>query len=289
MDASFVDNARFRLGRRRTGAALLRAGGAELRVWDRGSGAHTFVLVPDPPNVLEHHERVLDALAAHGRAIGIELPGFGFSRPPPRFRYSLGDNADVLVAAFDALGVERAHLLFPCLSGLLALRLAGRAPSRVAGVVLAQTPSLEDALAWADRVDFKGLVGTPIVGQLLVRASRRRLARGWFRAALPRDAAIEPYLSQTLDAYARGADYALASALQALRRERPELGAVAPPVLAVWGDADRTHRRSDPARALAAARDGRLVVFEGAGHFPDLEQPDRYVAEVLRFAREGPA
>ena len=41
----------------------------------------------------------------------------------------------------------------------------------------------------------------------------------------------------------------------------------------------------DEARASAeSARDGRLHVFDGAGHLPSLEQPDRFNALLAELA-----
>ena len=289
MDGSFVDRARFALSRGRPSTdpyRFVEVGGARLRVLDQGSGSLTFVFTPDPPNVLEHHDAQFASFATHGRVVGFELPGFGHSRPGPSFHYAIDENADVLLEMLDELDVEGAVLAFPCVAGLVALEAARRAPSRIAAVVLAQTPSFEEALAWARRVDFRGLIGTPVVGQLLVRGLRRPLAGSWYRAALPRGADVAPYLTEALGAYVTGADYCLASALQALRRSEPPAAPVGPPVLSVWGALDRTHQPSNPQRSLELAPRGRLVVFDDAAHFPDLEKPDRFEREVLQFIRE---
>jgi pimeloyl-ACP methyl ester carboxylesterase len=265
---------------------VLDLGKTSLRIADRGSGTLAFVLTPDPPNVLEHHETALGSIAQRGRAVGLELPGFGHSRPSPSFRFSVDENADVILEALEKLEIERAVLVFSCIAGLIALEAARRAPERIAAVVLAQTPSFDDALAWSERVDFGGLIGTPVVGQLLVRALRKPLARSWYQAALPKGANVEPYLRPALEAYSQGADYCLASALQAIRRSLPAKDPIPVPVLEIWGDADRTHRPSDPSGALALAPRHKLVIFEGAGHFPDLEQPERFEKEVFDFIRD---
>ncbi len=291
MDASFVDRARFKLrpSRARSTPARLEVQGASLRVTEAGSGPLAVVLTPDPPNVLEHHALALDALSASHRAIGIEMPGFGFSTPPPGFGFSIAENAEVMLAALEALDVRRAVLVFPCLAGLVALEMARRDPARIAKVVTVQTPCFTDAIAWSERVDFRGVLKTPIVGQLVTRAMRRPLARAWYGAALPKGASAEPYLGTALDAYARGGDYCLASALQALRRGPADATPVDVPVLSVWGRADRTHRRSDPERLLAHAPRANVVAFDAAGHFPDLEEPERFWSEVLRFVEDVPS
>lgn len=288
LDASFVDRARFRLRPPTSSHAfeLVDVAGARLRVRDVGSGTLAFVMAPDPPNVLEHHDALLGRFAAHGRALGIELPGFGHSSVPPDFGFTVAENADLVIEALAVMGVGRAVLMFPCVAGLIALEAARRAPERVAAVVLSQTPGFDDALAWSRRVDFGGLIGTPVIGQILVRAFRERLADEWYQNALPRGVDRAPYLTRALAAYDHGADYCLASALQALRRDARPSAPVPVPVLSVWGDGDRTHRKSDPRGGIALAPRSRLVTLTGAGHFPDLERPDRFASEVLRFVSE---
>lgn len=290
MNGAIIDQARFALSRSRptTGDRyrFVNVDGAQLRVLDQGSGSLTFVFTPDPPNVLEHHDAQFASFTKYGRVVGFELPGFGHSRPGRSFHYAVDENADILLRMLDELDVARSVLAFPCVAGLVALEAARRDPSRIAAVVLAQTPSFEDALGWAGRVDFQGLIGTPFVGQLLVRSLRRPLASSWYRAALPRGADVEPYLTGALHAYTVGGDYCLASALQALQRSEPPATPVEAPVLSVWGSLDRTHRTSNPERSLELAPRGRLVVFDDAAHFPDLERPERFEQEVLAFLRD---
>jgi pimeloyl-ACP methyl ester carboxylesterase len=244
------------------------------------------LLVPDPPNVLEHHAPLVESLSKDVRVIAVELPGFGFSRPASGFHFTLEENATCIERVLTILDVERAVLVMPCLSGLVAMELARRAPDRVAGVVTVQTPCLRDALTWSQRVDFRGLVGTPIAGQLFVRVARRKLAESWYRAALPRGASIHGWLDTALTAYDEGADYCLASALQALRRHPIDEGPIDAPLLSIWGGRDRTHKPTDAAALLARSPRSKLVLFDGCGHFPDLEAPERFAAELRTFLRE---
>ncbi|MEO1336475.1 MAG: hypothetical protein AAFV29_12570, partial [Myxococcota bacterium] len=81
-----------------TNDRYIEAGGARVRVRDVGQGGLAVVFVPDPPNVLEHHDEAFEALAKHVRVVGIELPGFGFSSPPAGFRFSIQENRDVVLA-----------------------------------------------------------------------------------------------------------------------------------------------------------------------------------------------
>ncbi|HYR97293.1 MAG TPA: hypothetical protein VEM57_11180, partial [Candidatus Binatus sp.] len=80
--------------------------------------------------------------------------------------------------------------------------------------------------------------------------------------------------------------YCLASAFQAaVRQPEPRLRAVRQPALVVWGGADRTHRHTDERSILAYAPHADWAEFDAAGHFPDLEQPERFRDELLHFLR----
>jgi len=62
----------------------------------------------------------------------------------------------------------------------------------------------------------------------------------------------------------------------------PRLGAIAAPTLVITGDRDRAYVGSAEAMA-AAIPAARLVLFEGVGHFPNLESPGRLAVELISF------
>jgi pimeloyl-ACP methyl ester carboxylesterase len=87
-------------------------------------------------------------------------------------------------------------------------------------------------------------------------------------------------------AFDAGSPWALASLVQAYFGDvEPTFPRVEQKALIVWGDADRSHRRSDPESALPHFRSAELVRFEGAGHCPDLEQPARFAHAVRGFSQ----
>jgi len=257
---------------------------ATLRVRVAGTGPVALVIVPDPPNVIEHYDRLIALLAPHLRVVCCEAPGFGFSRPAPGFDFSPASQAASMAALLARLALGPYLLAFPCFAGLVAVQLAAEHPELVNGLVIVQTPAWSEALGWVRRIDRRGLLQTPWLGQLAMSFGKRRVARGWYRAALPPGADPAPFLAPALAAFERGGAYCLASAFQAAcRTPAPRLGPVRQPALVVWGGADRTHRRTDKRSILAYAPHADWAEFEGAGHFPDLEQPERFRDEVLHF------
>jgi pimeloyl-ACP methyl ester carboxylesterase len=266
--------------------ALVELPRATIRVRVAGRGPRTIAIVPDPPNVIEHYDRLIALVAEDFRVVCLEAPGFGFSVPGRDFDFGLDTQVQSIAAVLFRLGFAPYALAFPCFAGLVAARVAADHPELVSHVAFVQTPSWPEELAWVRRVDARGLLQTPVLGQLLTSFGKRRVARAWYRAALPPGADAAPFLRPALDAFDRGAVYCLASAFQAaVRTPDPRLRPVRQPALVVWGGADRTHRRTDERSILAYAPHADWARFDAAGHFPDLEQPERFRDELVHFVR----
>jgi non-heme chloroperoxidase len=63
-------------------------------------------------------------------------------------------------------------------------------------------------------------------------------------------------------------------------------GTIATPTLIMWGDQDAFCPRGDQDALLAAIPLARLSVYQGTGHCPHWEQPQRAAAEVAAFAAQ---
>lgn len=259
-----------------------------VRVLDTGAGEASVVLVPDGPNVIEHYERLIQLLAPRLRVICFDMPGFGHSLPGPDYRHSLDDGASAVLGVMDALGLRRTTLAFSCANGFYALRAAQRSPDRVRQLVLSQTPSLGAMHAWVDRV-IPGPIRVPVVGQTLAWLFREKVALGWYRSALPAATDREPWQATARHALASGGCFCLAGVVQGLMKEsQASLTGVTAPVTVVWGEQDASHRQTDPTSALTCLPQAEIIRFGECGHFPDLEQPERFAHLVLeRVGRPG--
>lgn len=262
---------------------LVKLPSATLHVREEGRGERTLVVCADPPNVVEHYDALLRALAPHRRVVVFEPPGFGRSSPPhgaPLGLESMVRATRELVAALDA---EPATLVFPCLSAYAAVLAAARHPALVEALVLPQAPAWSEELRWMDRVDRNRLLRVPVVGGILSRLARRGIAERWYDAALPPGADLAPFLGPANRAFDQGAAFPIGPALRALEREEPpRLHGATQPALLVWGKADRTHRRSDPASLRAALPQADLLTLD-AGHFPELEAPEAFAEAILAW------
>ncbi|HYI00938.1 alpha/beta hydrolase [Hyalangium sp.] len=266
---------------------------ARVRVAVVGQGPRTVVIVPDPPNLIEHHHESIQRLASDHRVICFELPGFGRSSLQGGARFGFALQLEVMGEVLERLEARRVLLEMSCLGAMMGLRLALRRPDLVGRLVLAQVSSLAQMQSWARETDVGGLIHTPGVGQVLVAASKFFIARHWYRAALPEgasEALYQQYLQPTLRTLREGGRFELASAYQAVRREEEvDYSGIHQPLLLLWGRGDRTHAATRPQALLEALPQARLVEYEGCGHFPTLEDVDRYIHTLKEWERSLPA
>lgn len=263
--------------------------GAKLRVRTGGAAdaARTLVFAVDPPNALEHYAQTFVALQKSARLVAFEPPGFGRSTAPRGYKHAPEEAADVVIALLERLAAPRpAVLAFPCMSAYVALHVAAKRPDLVGGLVLMQAPSWEQERAWADRVDKRGVLRTPVLGQAALLFQGDPLVKRWYEAAVADPERAHHMSALAIELLDHGAKFPLASAFQASFSRG---GAAAPPVndrtptLLVWGAADKSHKKSDPESAREHAPGADVVVIEDAGHFPELETPVRFRDEVMRW------
>ncbi len=230
----------------------------------------------------------VSALAETNRVIAIDLPGFGDSDKPLSAAYDAPYFADAVVAALDALGLERADLVGNSMGGRVAIEAGLRTPDRVGRLVL-----LSPAVAWLRDRNMKWLVSLPLprlgllqpTPRVLVEPIVRRLVpggdRGWSAAG------VDEFLRSYLTASGR---YAFYESARNIYLDEPDgedgfwnrLGGMAPQTMFVWGLRDNLVPigfRKHVERALPAARHLEL----DCGHVPQLEAPERTHAAIREF------
>jgi pimeloyl-ACP methyl ester carboxylesterase len=250
-----------------------------------GSGTKTLVLAADPPVVIEHYDELIQNLAMDFRVIVFELPGFGFSMPRSGYRFDFTESNDVVAEFLRRLDLGPYLLAFPCVSAYGAIDIANRFPELVSGVVLIQAPSWDEEVKWKHGRDRRGILSKPIVGQLVLQALKRRRAPQWFEAAVGKREMLPQFVATTDNAFSHGACFCLASAFQRyLTDKAPGLSAISQPSLVVWGEADKSHRKTNKMSTKVYCPGAKDVRFDTAGHFPELEEPKQFAREIVQWA-----
>ncbi len=252
----------------------------KIRVKDTKTNKPVIISVPDGPNVIEHHEELTTKLAENYRVICFELPGFGFSYPSFVFDYSFDMTAKVIINVMDVLKVKRTSISFSCANGFYGITVAKMIPDRIEHLFLAQTPSLYQMEGWAKRSIPKPLK-TPWLGQMTNLFLEKKLAYKWYNYALPKNIDRSGYQQIAVDTIKRGGCFCLSSLVQGLSKElKNPLGGIEIPTTLVWGNKDYTHRFTDFNSIKEHAPNSNIVEFDNCGHFPELENPTKYVSLI---------
>jgi pimeloyl-ACP methyl ester carboxylesterase len=233
---------------------------------------------------------LIDRLDDCHRVIVPDLFGHGASAKPEG-DYSLGAHAGTLRDLLDRLGVDRVTLVGHSLGGGISMEFCYLFPERVERLVLVGSGGLgrevNPLLRSATLPGAEWVLPVIASGWLLERVHSvgRVLSSAGWRPGSDLTAVWQGFTSLS-DADSRRAFLATTRAVVdpggqsvSARDFLPELSGV--PTLVVWGTRDRMIPAWHATMAHSAIPGCRVELFEGAGHFPHLDEPDRF-ADVLR-------
>ena len=214
------------------------------------------------------------ALADSFRVLAPDLPGFGWSQAPP-VAWGSADYAGHVGRLMQETGLAGAALVGHSFGGRVAITPAPKQPALVSRLV---------------RVASAGIRPRRRAGYY-VRVGGVKLAR-WVFSLPGWGATGRRMLSKMSDRFG-SRDYRAAGKMRPTLVKvvnedlAPLLPAVRAPTLILWGDRDQEVPRS--AMEITAARipHARLIVFEGAGHFPFLDMREKFCRTVEEFLRAG--
>lgn len=247
-------------------------------------------------------EGTMQRLRAAGyRVIAPEQIGFCHSSLPRRYQYSFQQLALNTSRLLDGLGVERVTVLGHSMGGMLAMRFALMYPHRVEQLLLLDPIGLEDWKALG--VPYKS-IDRNYAEQLKLdyqKIKQYQLKSYYDGQWTPR---YERWARQLAELYSgpRGDDVAWSQALTYdMVYTQPvihEIEGLKVPTVLMIGTRDRTALGRDVVagdlvarrlgdypelgrRAVARLPQARLVAFEGLGHLPHIEDPQRFQEALM--------
>jgi pimeloyl-ACP methyl ester carboxylesterase len=260
------------------GIRLIETPSSYIRVRSGGQGRDT-VLLSDGPSTVEHYDQVLELLGRDMRLHVMEIPGFGFSWATDPDALTFDGTVAAIGQAMAAVIAGPAVVVGLCVQAHVAMVLAARFPHLCEGLVLAQATGWEQTQTWAAKtIDPRGVLSTPWQGQVTWRANRERATiDGWYRQASAPGYDIGPWQDTAREVLRSGASNSLPTLLQTWYSGPSPLRDLDVPSALLWGDADPTHvaAHSDPWALSSHLPAATRETIQGAGHFLDLEAPDR--------------
>lgn len=261
--------------------------GVAFHLRDRGPrDAPVVLLLHGFGSSLHTWEGWIAGLSDRFRVIAIDLPGFGLTGPDPSGDYTDSRSVELLASLLDALGLQRASVVGHSMGGRIAWRFAADRPDRVDRLVLVAPDgftSLGRDYGETPRIPWFMDVMRHTLPTLMVRSS---LEPAFVDRSKATDALVERYRDMMLAPGVRGA--ILDRMRQAVLEDpRPILPRIAAPVLLVWGEQDRMVPVTNAADYEVLLPGARTVRFDGLGHVPQEEAPERSLAPVRDFLSGG--
>ena len=273
---------------------------AYLDVQPAQPNGNTVVLMHGKNFGSDYWAGTMRALSAQGyRVIALDQIGFGKSSKP-ELRYTFGMLVDNTTRLLDHLKVGRVAVVANSMGGMLAVHFARRHADRVSALILENPLGLEDYVLSIPPQQTPNLVKLEMAQ---TPASYRNFVKGYFPTN------YKPEFERFVEQFARvqlSAEYPRFAQVSALTYQMiydgpifNELPKLTVPTLLAIGQLDRTvfGRRFAPpevvkplgnfpllGRAAKLRIPGASITeFEGVGHVPHLEIPERFHATVLDY------
>ena len=262
------------------------AGGVRTRALQAGQG-EDLIFLHGTSGHLEAFSRNIAAHAEHFRCHAIDMLGHGLTEKPD-YLYERARYVEHLLAYMDAEKIDKAHLCGESLGGTVAAWFASEHPERIGKLSL---------------VAAGGTVANP--------ANMKRLKETTTEAAMNDDPALtrkrlellmfepegnvtdelvdiryrvyhQPDFQQNLDNLLCLQDMEVRSR-NLLDEDR--MARIQAPTLVVWPRENPLGEMSQASEMHEGIRGSELVIFEGCGHWPQYEQPERFNEAHLAFLR----
>ncbi|MFY9351045.1 MAG: alpha/beta fold hydrolase [Sphingobium sp.] len=268
----------------------IHSSGLKLHVQDGGGDGFPIICLhgggPGASGYSNYH-RNIDALAAVGRVILIDLPGYGESDKPelegPRLAFFSGH----VRAVMDELGLAQVDLIGNSLGGGTAAKLALDTPERVRRMVLLGPPIGMPVFSPFPTEGWRHMAG-----YYRGEGPTKEKMRAWIEALIHDPSQVTDAIVEERFAASTRPDV-LAAPLNEPGPKAPfepiwqDVGRIAHPTLILWGRDDRVVPYESGLMAFKQMKRAELHVFAETGHWVQWERTDafnRLTAEFLSRA-----
>jgi len=284
-------------------------GGVQIFVQESGpASAPAVMLVHGTGTWSEIWRETIDALSADHRVIAVDLPPFGYSDKPLDARaYTRQAQARRLIGVLDALHVPSVTLVAHSVGARPAVEAALASPDRISRLILidpalgfqtngSDPPHFEqNHPSWAVRTLFT----TPPLRTAVISAygTNPLFLEQMFGTFVSNKAAVTPQrlaiirqpmvVRGTTPAYGAWLSVLTVAEDRSLSSDFANLRKLQMPAGIIWGRTDTVTPLWQGERLHALIPGSRLVVLDGVGHIPYIEDPPRFTAALRELLQRG--
>jgi pimeloyl-ACP methyl ester carboxylesterase len=220
-----------------------------------------------------------------GRALALDMPGFGQADKPRDYPYRVSTYAEFLQGALEQLGVERVHLVVHDFGGPFGLLWGLQHADAWASVALINIGVLPGYRWHAMARRWR----TPVLGELLHAWIPRWAWRRAMQSSNPKGLPAQ-FVDKMYDDYDRATRHAVLALYRATPDPREAAATVGPalaelrkPALVVWGANDRFAdvKYAERQREFFDVRD--VVILPDSGHWPFQDDPPAVEEALIAF------
>ncbi|HEX5480279.1 MAG TPA: alpha/beta hydrolase [Dehalococcoidia bacterium] len=260
---------------------VIAIGGYRVHYVDAGAGPAILLVHGFGGSTYQFRYQLPPLSAAH-RVIAVDLKGFGYSERSATTGLSMSDQADMLAALLDRLGIEHATVVGHSMGGGVVQRFACAYPQLVDALVLASSINLAHHIP---RFRAPSALLRPVLPVLAGVAASRLLSTSVYDSASLTPDVREEYLRP---ARIRGSMDGLLKMMRDRAHDHPvDVSQIRAPVMLLWGAHDRVVPLKVAHEIRAQIPHARLVVIERAGHLLFDERPEEVTRALLDFISEA--
>lgn len=225
---------------------------------------------------LRSFDLVLPHLPKSLRAFALTQRGHGDSEHPVSGYHVRDFSADV-AAFMDAMKLKKATIVGHSMGSYVAQRFALDHPDRVRGLVLIGSfvtvrgnPGVKEL--WDSTISkFGDSVDSAFIRDFQQSTFQKPIPPEFFETVVRESANVPGRVWRTVMAELMQTDFSA------------ELGRIKTTTLIVWGNKDSFFLRDEQERLAKAIAGSKLLIYEGIGHCPNWEAPERLAADLLAF------
>ncbi len=260
--------------------------GINISYIDEGDG-EPIVLVHGSPTSSFLWRHMIKELSGNARVIALDLPGFGFSDPPPNGDYSISHYSDFLESFIDALSIKEVTLVCHDMGGPYTLYYALHHPEKYNRLVILDTFLHSDL-----KISFSmKMMKIRPVGEMFLWLGGNYLKETILKMGVMDKSLITKGIVNRYCSPEGTQDKLNTTMLETLRVDIEEemtfieqrLKNIEKPTLILWADKDEFLPYDMGERIHKDIKGSKMVTLKDCGHFIQEEQPKQAAEIILQF------